>query len=187
MTSSAPQPKTSSPLASILSVVVSLAAIGAGRFLGWAFGLSFVLPLFAALATLGVTRRRFPPEAQVFVGAAAAHAAVLAWSLISAVSFWLDVGFRMGVLGALLWAVSIGGLAWLVAQPGPRPAALLALDNAYSLIQSLLGLPSLVRYLSSEGLRVTSVVQHLVPLVLSSIALGFLARAILATRRRPVT
>jgi len=186
MNAPASTPQTSK-LTSIVSALVSLAALGAGRFLGWAFGLQFALPLFAALVTIAVARRRFPPEAQAFVGGGAAHAAIVTWNLLSFALLSLQHGFHMGPMGFLLWSVSLGGLVWLLARPGPLPAGLLVLDNGYVLVRSVWSLPAHVRFAQSEGVRVDQILNTGVPLVLSIIAITLLVRGLLATRTSAAT
>jgi hypothetical protein len=179
---------TSSPSASpsrfnsILSVIGSVLALGAGRLLGWAFGLQFVLPLGAALVTAAVARRRFPPAAQVLVAGAAAVAADLTWDLLSFALTTVQYGFHLGPVSALIWLVHIGGFVWLMVRPGLPAAGGLALLTAYTVVMNLVGVPQLIRAMS-EGFRVTMFINVFIPFVLATVALGFLSRGLMAASR----
>ncbi|MDX2009046.1 MAG: hypothetical protein SFW67_02590 [Myxococcaceae bacterium] len=172
----------SSPAATVGSVVVTLAAVLAGRFLGWAFGLSFVLPLVVALLTTAALRRRSNP----FAEGAGLHAALVTFSLLTLVVTALRGEPHLGPVFVALKLVSIGGLVWLVARPGPAPAGLLLTLHAYYLLMDLMALPGFITAMPQfvRTGAVDQLVSFFVPLALSVSTVVFLGRAMAAELSR---
>lgn len=165
-----------SPATTVGSVVVTVVAVLAGRFLGWAFGLSFALPLVAGLVTTSALRRRENP----YAAGAGLHAALVTFSLLTLLVTSLRFGLHLGPVLVVMKLVSIGGLVWLVVRPAPAPAGLLLSLHAYHVLMDLAALPGFVQatpQLVRTG-AFDELVSFLVPFVLSVLAAVFLGRAL---------
>jgi hypothetical protein len=130
-----------SPVSTIGSVVVSVAAVLGGRFLGWAFGLSFVLPFIVGLVTVSWLKRRQNP----FAVGLGFHAAAFVFSLLTLVVAALRHDFVPGPMSFVLRAVAVAAFVWAVLRPAVPSVGVVVALHGYALVMSLFNLPSLVR------------------------------------------
>jgi len=172
-----------SKAASVGSILAALLAAGLGRFLGWAFGLRFVLPIVAGLVVLAMMKKKLAPAMQALAPALAVHAALLTWGLLEFALNSMQYGLHISPIYIVLMLVSIGGLVWAMSQPGIGPVGLLLVRDGYTLLMTL---PSLNVFTHGSAIgAVNAMISVGITLLLAGAAVYFLAMAAKALQATP--
>jgi len=160
----------------VASVAVVVGVVGAalvGRFLGWMFGLQFVLPIVVGLAAARAFENH---KARQFAAPLGVQAGYLTYVALGIVIALLRGQFYIGFFGVVLHLISVVGFVALIVQPGAPPAWLLILRHGFSLVRVLQALPPIIK--STAYISRASIVETLIVGVFSVTMIALLLRAL---------